>query len=94
MILPSCSTRESLAVAERLRKSLSEIEGLPVEITASAGVASFPTHAGDIDALIKAADEALYESKRAGRDRVTRSRRRARARRIPKPAESAASEAS
>jgi diguanylate cyclase (GGDEF)-like protein len=94
VILPSCSTRESLAVAERLRKSLSEIEGLPVEITASAGVASFPTHAGDIDALIKAADEALYESKRAGRDRVTRSRRRARARRIPKPAESAASEAS
>ena len=84
VILPSCSTRESLAVAERLRKSISEIEGLPQEITASAGVASFPTHAGDMGMLIKAADEALYESKRAGRDRVTRSRRRARARKIPK----------
>lgn len=82
VILPSCSTRESLAVAERLRKSFGDIEGLPVEkITASSGVATFPTHAGDMDSLIKAADEALYESKRAGRDRVTRSRRRARARR-------------
>lgn len=83
VILPSCSTRESLAVAERLRKGLSEIDGLPVPVTASAGVATFPTHAGDIESLIKAADEALYESKRAGRDRVTRSRRRARAQQAP-----------
>ncbi len=81
VILPSCSTRESLAVAERLRKSLSEIEGLPAPVTASSGVATFPNHAGDMESLIKAADEALYESKRAGRDRVTRSRRRARAKR-------------
>ncbi|MDQ4065430.1 MAG: GGDEF domain-containing protein, partial [Actinomycetota bacterium] len=80
VVLPSCSARESLAVAERLRKSLSEIADVPVEITASSGVATFPQHAGDIEGLIKAADEALYESKRAGRDRVTRSRRRARAR--------------
>lgn len=82
VVLPSCSTRESLAVAERLRKSISEIADLPVPMTASAGVATFPTHAGEMEALIKAADEALYESKRAGRDRVTRSRRRARARKI------------
>lgn len=85
VILPSCSTRESLAVAERLRKGISEIADLPVPITASAGVATFPTHAGEMDALIRAADEALYESKRAGRDRVTRSRRRARARKIATP---------
>lgn len=82
VVLPSCSSRESLAVADRLRKSISEIEGLPAPITASAGVATFPTHAGDIESLIKAADESLYESKRAGRDRVTRSRRRPRARKL------------
>jgi two-component system, cell cycle response regulator len=76
VILPSCSSRESLAVTERLRKSISAIEA-PSKVTASAGVATFPIHASDPDSLIKAADEALYESKRSGRDRVTRSRRRA-----------------
>ncbi|MEA2433254.1 MAG: hypothetical protein QOG54_711 [Actinomycetota bacterium] len=75
IILPSCSSKESLVVAERLRKSISEAE-LPVAVTASAGVATFPAHASDPEKLIAAADEALYESKRAGRDRVTRSRRR------------------
>ena len=77
VILPACSSKESLAVAERLRKAIGEIETV-TPVTASSGVASFPTHAGDAQALIKAADEALYESKRAGRDRVTRSRRRPR----------------
>lgn len=76
VILPSCSSKESLVVAERLRRSIGTADN-PVPITASAGVATFPTHAGDPAKLIAAADEALYESKRAGRDRVTRSRRRA-----------------
>ena len=78
VVLPSCSSKESLAVGERLRQSVSDIETV-TPITASAGVATFPTHASDVASLIKAADEALYESKRAGRDRVTRSRRRGRA---------------
>jgi two-component system, cell cycle response regulator len=77
IVLPSCSAKESLVVAERLRRSIGEAEN-PVAITASAGVATFPTHAADPERLIAAADEALYESKRAGRDRVTRSRRRGR----------------
>lgn len=76
VILPSCSSKESLVVAERLRRSIGEADN-PIDITASAGVATFPTHASDPQKLIAAADEALYESKRAGRDRVTRSRRRA-----------------
>jgi diguanylate cyclase (GGDEF)-like protein len=74
-VLPSCSAKDSLVVAERLRRAIGEADN-PVPITASAGVATFPTHAADPERLIAAADEALYESKRAGRDRVTRSRRR------------------
>ena len=79
VILPACSSRESLPTAERLRRSVGEIAS-PESMTASAGVATYPTHALSLETLIKAADEALYESKRAGRDRVTRSRRRPRAR--------------
>jgi diguanylate cyclase (GGDEF)-like protein len=75
VILPSCTSKESLVVAERFRTALGEMPG-PVPITASAGVATYPTHAPTADALLKAADEALYESKRMGRDRVSRSRRR------------------
>ena len=75
VILPACSSAESLVVAERLRASIASIETV-TDVTASAGVATFPTHAADPEDLIKAADEALYESKRAGRNRVTRSRRR------------------
>lgn len=39
-------------------------------MTASFGVASIPEHAGDADALLRAADRALYAAKKAGRDRV------------------------
>ena len=34
-------------------------------------MATYPTHAGDADTLVSAADQALYLSKNAGRDRTT-----------------------
>ena len=46
-------------------------------ITVSMGVASFPDNAGDPEAIVAAADEALYASKRGGRDRITISNRKA-----------------
>jgi diguanylate cyclase (GGDEF)-like protein len=39
-------------------------------ITASFGVAMFPDHAQDPESLLRAADQALYEAKAAGRDRI------------------------
>jgi len=36
----------------------------------SLGVAAFPDNGTDADEVMKAADAALYEAKRAGRDRV------------------------
>ena len=71
VILPACSSDQSLQVAERLRERICEVKAV-APVTASAGVATYPTHAADAAALIKAADEALYESKRAGRNRLSR----------------------
>lgn len=43
---------------------------IPVQVTASAGLATFPDdRAGDDEALLKLADENLYKAKRAGRNR-------------------------
>jgi two-component system cell cycle response regulator len=70
VILPGCGPEEALDIAERLRRSVSAAPSA-VPITASAGVATYPSHAGDADTLVRAADEALYASKHAGRNRTT-----------------------
>jgi diguanylate cyclase (GGDEF)-like protein len=72
VILPGSGEADSLAVAGRLLRALSE--AITPATTASAGVATFPLQAGDARELVAAADEALYDSKRLGRDRVTASR--------------------
>jgi diguanylate cyclase (GGDEF)-like protein len=40
-------------------------------LTTSAGVASFPEHGQSVAQLLRAADAALYEAKRQGRNRVS-----------------------
>jgi diguanylate cyclase (GGDEF)-like protein len=72
VVLPGCGPEEALGIAERLRRAVSLAPSI-VPITASAGVATYPAHAGDADTLVRAADEALYRSKNAGRDRTTQS---------------------
>ena len=61
-------------VAERLRNAIKQIE-IPnaARITASFGVAECPTDAQTAVDILKAADVALYEAKRGGRDRVVNS---------------------
>ena len=70
IILPGCGPDEAGDIAERLRVAVSAAPAI-VPITASAGVATYPSHAGDADTLVRAADEALYRSKRAGRNQTT-----------------------
>ncbi len=53
---------------ERLRDQVDELvagDELPADFGFSAGLAHFPDEAGDADALFRAADQRLYESKRA-----------------------------
>jgi diguanylate cyclase (GGDEF)-like protein/PAS domain S-box-containing protein len=71
LILPDASLTVALARAEELLvafRELSRERGHPV--TLSAGVAAFPTHGQTEDELLRAADEALYAAKLAGRDCV------------------------
>ena len=74
VILPSCSDAEALETAERLRRVVAGSETV-VPVSISAGVATYPVNATDPTGLLQAADEALYESKRTGRNKVTPSRR-------------------
>jgi diguanylate cyclase (GGDEF)-like protein len=64
----------ALGVAERIRSSIAgEVfgpPGSPTSITASVGVASFPTHAASVDELVEAADRAVYLAKERGKNRV------------------------
>ncbi|HYE13353.1 MAG TPA: diguanylate cyclase [Pyrinomonadaceae bacterium] len=70
VILPETDIERGLEVAERLRAAIAAVGG--GGITASLGVAEMPASAHDGGALRAAADAALYEAKRAGRDRACR----------------------
>lgn len=72
VILPGASLNEATKIAERLRKLVMTADTV-VPVTASFGVAAFPTQAGDTESLVSVADEALYSSKRKGRNKVTAS---------------------
>ncbi len=61
---------ERLAAAVRGHGGLTNETGLPLPVTVSIGVASFPSHGGDPEALFAAADRAMYQVKRRGRDGV------------------------
>ena len=63
---PDYAATVALKVIEALSQPF-DVEGHPVRITASAGVGIYPVHGGDADTLIRSADLALYEAKRAGK---------------------------
>lgn len=74
VFLPGVNASQNTIVAERLRQSISEIEvhsdnGEVIHFTVSIGISSSDV-SDNIDVLIKAADEALYQAKQNGRDRV------------------------
>jgi diguanylate cyclase (GGDEF)-like protein len=71
-LLP-CSLEEAVIAAERVRDAFATsgiaVDDTPVETTVSIGVAGGPTGT-ELDVLLAAADTALYQAKRGGRNRV------------------------
>ncbi|WP_229211386.1 MULTISPECIES: GGDEF domain-containing protein [unclassified Duganella] len=74
LVLDGSDLPSATKVAERLRArielELVEIDALSVRYTASVGVVSSDQHGYDLIGLISAGDAAMYEAKRAGRNRV------------------------
>ena len=70
ILLPGASEHEAYLVAERLRATVErEFADHPVPLTFSFGVATYPEHGRNADAVIEAADQALYAAKALGRNR-------------------------
>jgi diguanylate cyclase (GGDEF)-like protein/PAS domain S-box-containing protein len=74
LVLPGMNRERAVARAEQLRlafvAALMAYNATIVRATASFGVATFPGDGHDLDALIAAADKALYSAKQAGRNQV------------------------
>ncbi len=75
ILLPETDQQQGLEVAERLRVAIADMkipmkDGLPVQITVSIGVASVVSDDDNMDILLNRADEALYQAKKNGRNRV------------------------
>jgi diguanylate cyclase (GGDEF)-like protein len=72
VLLNGTTGQEALDVAERIRTHVEEQEFPGRTITISIGMAEFPDHGYTAEAVISSADEALYEAKRGGRNKVVR----------------------
>jgi diguanylate cyclase len=75
LVLPEASRESVRQRAEEIRSAIKQLDlrhqGVALgRITASLGIAQFPNHADGPDALMTAADAALYEAKSTGRDRA------------------------
>lgn len=76
LVLPDTTAEQALIVAEKVRYLIAHHEFACAEkqplgrVTVSGGIAACPDHGADSAALLRAADDALYEAKRQGRNRV------------------------
>ncbi|WP_406672214.1 diguanylate cyclase, partial [Natronospira sp.] len=74
LVLPDTDLEGACVVAERLRKSVKqeriEVDGNEISVTITIGVCDYDDTMPHHEAMLDSADEALYEGKEQGRDRV------------------------
>ncbi len=75
VILPGVDSQGGLIFAERIRKTIESISLEKIgHITASIGVGTYFEQSEDVDELLELVDNAMYHSKRNGRNQVTLSK--------------------
>ena len=74
VVLPETTIEDALKLAERIRKKIFEkecrIKDYKISITLSAGVAGLRIHGDTFEEILQAADLALYQAKRSGKNQV------------------------
>ncbi len=76
IVLPETDSAGAFVVAEKIREAVelhkfADAEGARIAtLTVSVGIAAYPTHCHDKDSLLREADDALYEAKNSGKNRV------------------------
>jgi diguanylate cyclase (GGDEF)-like protein len=74
VLLPETEAEQARVVAERIRETIAaqfiNVHKARFNVTISVGIASANLSMSGIETLMRAADEALYQAKEAGRDRV------------------------
>src|SRR6267143_1365081 len=75
VILPETTVSTARAVAERLHEAITSHtflsdQGIKARLTASIGIAGFPDHAQTKEDLLRKADEAMYQAKAEGPNKI------------------------
>jgi len=74
VVLNATAEAGASKAAEKIRRALEKeqivFEGARIQLTASIGLAVWPEHGASPEALVAAADRALYAAKQGGRNRV------------------------
>src|SRR5690606_4720256 len=71
ILFPGSAAEDARQGAERLREAGAATDmGLGAPLTVSGGVAAWPRDGETFDSVLKAADQALYRAKTAGRNRI------------------------
>ena len=72
VLLPGINSEGAMIAAERIRKTIEKAEIDTVgHITGSLGVATYFEHTDNVEELLELTDQAMYTSKRNGRNKVT-----------------------